>query len=1044
MTLFSSLNLGVFILYLWLVMYILIKNPRPLVRKLCAAFVSSLALWSLSRIFVYSPHVSREVAMLFANIASLGWISVGSLHLWFTLVFSGKKDILSKKYIYFFLFGFPLVLIPVQWSGLMLGDFNMSVIGWRPIFIRSFWSYIFSGYSLAFLGLSLVLVYSTMRHSSSQLKRSQARIIFHSMLISIIGGAAFDMLLPLLKIYGLPNVSNFFGLIWASGIVYAMARHKFMSFKTENSVSNINAPLFDCLILLNPEGEIVSCNDATYALLGYSEEELKGQPLSMVFDKEETDPGLLHLIIDSKGVRNRETVFKSKKSKKMLVTFSASVLTAEDGAIDGILCIARDNTELKRNETIKDVLFNISEAVRRALTLRELLEIIQLQVGKLMDARNFYVALVFDKENALYTFPFIVDVNPEELEEPDVPVQLKKSFTDYVCRTQQPLLADKKKYEELLVREDIRLIGTSPMSWMGVPLKTAEDEVIGVVVIQSYSDESAYSESDLHVLSIISNTIAGAVKYKQAEEALRASEEQYRSLINNIQDGVFLIYNRKLEFVNEAFARMIGYMVDEIVGKNFRTIIAPDDVEMVDARYLARLRGESVPSEYEFRIVHKNGSIVYVNMHVGLVNYLDGMASMGTLKDITEKKSAEQEKQELEEKLARSEKMEALGRLAGGVAHDLNNVLSAIVSYPDLLLMKLPEDSPLRKSIITIKQSGQRAAAIVQDLLTLARRGVMIKKIENLNQVIADYLSSPEFEKLVKIHPEVHFRTHIQRNLHNVKGSAIHLSKTVMNLVANAAEAMPYGGEVVISTENKYVGQPLNGYYHIIQKGHYVILTVTDTGVGIAPEDLNKIFDPFYSKKEMGRSGTGLGMSVVWGTVEDHKGFIDLNSVQGKGTTFKLYFPITEEKNSEVEEAANIPINKYMGKGEKILVVDDERDQREIASVLLTELGYVVDTVPSGEEAIAYMKTAAPDLILLDMIMNSGIDGLDTYRGILKLRPGMKAIITSGFSESDRVKEALRLGAGMYIKKPYTMEKIGMAVINELNKAESNPNPHEG
>jgi two-component system cell cycle sensor histidine kinase/response regulator CckA len=252
-----------------------------------------------------------------------------------------------------------------------------------------------------------------------------------------------------------------------------------------------------------------------------------------------------------------------------------------------------------------------------------------------------------------------------------------------------------------------------------------------------------------------------------------------------------------------------------------------------------------------------------------------------------------------------------------------------------------------------------------------------------------------------------------------------------MNLVANAAEAMPSGGEVLISTENRSFGHPIKGYYHAIEKGQYAVLTVSDTGVGIAPEDLGKIFDPFYTKKVMERSGTGLGMSVIWGTVEDHKGFIDVSSTQGKGTTFKLYFPVTIEKNSNFE-TANIPINKYMGRGEKILVVDDERDQREIASVLLTELGYSVHTVSSGEEAVDYIKTNTADLLLLDMLMAPGIDGLDTYKQILKSHPGMKAIITSGFSESDRVKQALKLGAGMYVKKPYTMEKIGLAVSREL------------
>jgi PAS domain S-box-containing protein len=921
MSLSSSLNLVSFVFYLSLVLYILIKNPKPLPSRLCAAFVGCFAFWTFTRLFIYNPHVSRSVAGLFANIGSLGWIGCSSFFLWFALVFSGKKKILEKTYFYMFLFGIPLVLISLQWSGLIIVDFTKEAFGWRPIVGKSVWSFIFFGYAISFMIAGLFLIFDVMRKSHGKraaLKRKQAQIIFSSTLIPLLASAFTDILLPMMNIYRLPHLTGFYGLVWASGLVYAMARYKFLAIIPTASIDDI-----------------------------------------------------------------------------------------------------------------KDVLFNISEAVRRAVTLRQLLEIIQQQVDRLMDAKNFYVALVYDKEKALYTFPFIVDVNPEELEEPGTPVQLKNSFTDYVCRTEKPMLADKKKYDDLFVREDIQLIGKKPLSWIGVPLKTPGDEVIGVVVMQSYTDESAYSDSDMHVLSIISNTIAGAIKYKQAEEALRESEEKYRALIDNIQDGVFLIYKRKLEFTNDAFARMVGCHVEELLGKDFKDFISPGDRELVESRYEKRLRGEDVPAEYEFRMLHKNGTDVYVNMHVGLMSYKDGTASMGTLKDVTGRISVEKEKRELEEKLARSEKMEAIGRLAGGVAHDLNNVLSAIVSYPDLLLMKLPQDSPLRKSIITIKQSGQRAAAIVQDLLTLARRGVTITKTENLNQVVADYLGSPEFEKLVKSHSQVHFKTQLRRDLQNIKGSAIHLSKTVMNLVANAAEAMPSGGEVLISTENRNFGRPIKGYYHAIEKGQYAVLTVSDTGVGIAPEDLGKIFDPFYTKKVMERTGTGLGMSVIWGTVEDHKGFIDVSSTQGKGTTFKLYFPVTVEKNSNFE-AANIPINKYMGRGEKILVVDDERDQGEIASVLLTELGYSVHTVSSGEEAVDYIKTNTADLLLLDMLMAPGIDGLDTYKQILKIHPGMKAIITSGFSESDRVKQALKLGAGMYVKKPYTMEKIGLAVSREL------------
>ncbi len=397
-----------------------------------------------------------------------------------------------------------------------------------------------------------------------------------------------------------------------------------------------------------------------------------------------------------------------------------------------------------------------------------------------------------------------------------------------------------------------------------------------------------------------------------------------------------------------------------------------------------------------------------------------------------ERQKADSEKQELEERLIRSEKMEALGLLAGGVAHDLNNVLSGIVSYPDLIFMKLEKNSPLIPMIRTMQQSGQKAATIVEDMLALARRGVTNTQVLDFNsEVIADYLQSPELRKLQIYHPTVEISTRLAPELMNIDGSIIHLKKAVMNLVSNAAEAQPDGGQIIISTENRYVDQPFSSYDQI-NEGDYVVLTVEDFGTGIVEEDLNRIFEPFYTNKTMGRSGTGLGMAVVWGTVEDHKGYIDIQSTQGEGTRFELYFPVTREKQIKKDETASH--QDFFGNREKILVIDDMAEQRKIASALLTNLNYDVSAVSSGEEAIAYLQEHKTDLLLLDMIMSPGIDGLDTYRQILENHPGQKAVIASGFADNQRVKEAQRLGAGPYIRKPYTMKKIAIAIHKELGR----------
>jgi signal transduction histidine kinase/ActR/RegA family two-component response regulator len=399
--------------------------------------------------------------------------------------------------------------------------------------------------------------------------------------------------------------------------------------------------------------------------------------------------------------------------------------------------------------------------------------------------------------------------------------------------------------------------------------------------------------------------------------------------------------------------------------------------------------------------------------------------------EMAERARVEEERRKLEDGLQRAKRLEALGTLAGGVAHDLNNILAGAVSYPDLLLVQLPESSPLREPIETIKRSGVKAAAIVQDLLTLARRGLASADVVNLNPIITDYFTSLEYQRLKSFHPHVEVELKLDQDLPNILGSSIHLLKMIMNLVSNAAEAMPDGGKIVVSTSYEQI-RPRVGVFEEIKEGDYVILTVSDAGGGISPDDIEKIFEPFYTKKVLGRSGTGLGMAVVWGTVKDHKGHIDIESAIGTGTTITLFFPTTAEKI--VETRPPVAMKEYMGKGESLLIVDDVKEQREITAKMLSELGYSVSSVASGEEAVTYLEKSSADLLVLDMYMGPGMDGLDTYRKALKFRQRQKAIITSGYAETWRVKEAQKLGAGTFIRKPFLLSDIGLAIRSELDR----------
>ena len=547
--------------------------------------------------------------------------------------------------------------------------------------------------------------------------------------------------------------------------------------------------------------------------------------------------------------------------------------------------------------------------------------------------------------------------------------------------------------------------------------------------------------------------------------ALRQSEKRYRDLFNNITD---LIMTHDLEgrllSVNPAVSKLSGYTVEELIGRPISDFITPKFQALFREEYLKGIKkqrhsagivifqakdGTDHYTEFRNVLVEEEGREPYVSgsgrditertlaekVLRGAHDTLELKVKERTealVQEIEERKQAEEERSRLEAQLQRSEKMEALGALAGGVAHDLNNILSGLVTYPEVLLFKIPQDSPLRKSILMIQKSGEKAAAVVQDLLSLARRGVVATEVMNLNDIILDYLKSLEYDKLKSYYPDVQVETNLETDLLNILGSSVHLSKTVMNLVSNAVEAIPGGGEIVISTENRYIDKPVTGYDNVTE-GDYVVLTVSDTGIGISQTDMERIFEPFYTKKQMGRSGTGLGMAIVWGTVKDHQGYIDLQSIEGKGTTLTLYFPVTREELAKDESFPTM--EDYMGKGESILVVDDIKEQRDLALAILTALDYTVNTVSSGEEAVEYLKEHTVDLVVLDMIMDPGIDGLDTYKRILELHPVQKAIISSGFSETERVREAQRLGAGAYVNKPYVRAKIGVAIRNELDKS---------
>ncbi len=534
-----------------------------------------------------------------------------------------------------------------------------------------------------------------------------------------------------------------------------------------------------------------------------------------------------------------------------------------------------------------------------------------------------------------------------------------------------------------------------------------------------------------HTLNVMAARIRELIdnlemKVRERTQALSESERRFRQLFEHSNSGV-AVYE-PFEGGKDFVFRDINKAVETIEGVNRLQLIGRKVTEVfpgvVEFGLLEVLRSVWRSGQSACHPVNYYSDGRAEGWRENVIYKLPTGEIVAVYNDISAQKQAEIERKDMEVKLQRAQKMESIGLLAGGVAHDLNNILSGIVGYPELLLMQIPEDSKLRKPIRAIRESGLRAVAVVADLLTVARGVACAKEPDRLNRMIKEYMGSPEHQKLQSLHAHIECTASLDPNLKNIHCSPVHVNKCIMNLVTNAMEAIEGQGRVVISTRNQLVDEK-TALKHGISAGEYAILTVTDNGKGISEKDLEHIFEPFYTKKVMGISGTGLGLAVVWNSVLDHGGTVQVES-SAKGTSFVLYFPVSD--NAVKPKEINAGIESLNGCGETILVVDDEPLQRDIASRMLKVMGYACVCVGSGETAVEYLQENRVDMVLLDMLMDPGINGRQTYERILRIHPDQKAVIASGFSESEEVKIALRLGAHAFIKKPYSIEELGRAL----------------
>ena len=523
------------------------------------------------------------------------------------------------------------------------------------------------------------------------------------------------------------------------------------------------------------------------------------------------------------------------------------------------------------------------------------------------------------------------------------------------------------------------------------PVRTRGGEVLGVGVLVSEITER-----------------------KRAEEALRESEERYKGLIDSAFDGVLIHQDGVIVSANRAYAEMFGYTVEELIGLNVLELTPPEQRDLVSSQI------KLDESLYESVGLRKDGTHINVEVSAKECLYEGERARLAAVRDITERKT-------LEEQLRQSQKMEAVGQLAGGVAHDFNNLLTAITGYSDLAIRRLKAEDPLRHHIEEIKKAGERAAALTRQLLAFSRKQVLQPRVLDLNAVVS------EMEKMLRrlIGEDMEFRTALASDLGSIKADPSQIEQVLLNLCVNARDAMPGGGKLTIETSNVYLDEEYASRHVGVGSGDYVMLAVSDTGCGMDDETLAHIFEPFFTTKEMGK-GTGLGLSTVYGIVQQSGGSVWVYSEVGRGTTFKVYLPRVGEDAREYRRSAS-PEESARGT-ETILLAEDDELVRRLAREVLEMYGYgVLEAANGGAALLICERHAGPiDLLVTDAIMPE-MSGRELSERLSSLRPRMKVLYMSGYADTAVVHQGVLDEWANFIQKPFTPDALTRKVRELLD-----------
>ena len=1023
MNFFTYLFFFCSLVYLYLTVFIFEKNPKSSLNRMCSLIFLCLALWSFSDVFIYNHYTTIQTARFFNKLGSIGWIVLFISTLLFALAFTEKKKLLKSRLLYIIILPLPLLLLYNQLneSAIYLVNDNNSrqYYGWTCNYTDSAWVYIYYSYLLVYLTASLYLILNYWRNCSELYKKKQSLIIFFTGIIGISLGSITGIILPEMDIYLFPNLTNVIMLIWATGIIYAMTRYRLFLLTPSTAAENIIKTMSDAFFLVTVNKTVQNVNSSLIRILDYEEKEIIGKPLANFIRKKKTDNSFIRLLVKNPDSIS-EISDKETCDREIPVLLSTSTLRDENGKSQGYICIARDITELKniefeleRHQESLEVI--IQERSAEIITINKELQAENEErrraINRLVESKQHFFTMFENSRDMM----LVIESNGKAiLANPafNNKFTIVTELSDNLVRYFHP--EDRKR-----IIEAWRLYLKDGMEFTNIEFRCKY--LKGEYIYLNTTVRKIEVSGETFYYCVARDITRGILETKK----LRESEERYRALFDNSTDMVYL-HDLKGNFLdaNSAALKTLGYSRKEIQSVNFASLFGVDSIKEIFSAIREIKKADSSGKVYEFRINDRNGRPIDIEVMASLVSKGDKpYAIQGIARDVTLRKR-------LDEQVSQSQKLEAIGTLAGGIAHDFNNLLGTIFLSSDLVKMTIPEDSPQLQSMHNIVDASKRARELIKQILIFSRQSSQEKKPLDIRPIAKETLKFLRTTLPSTI--EIHEKTDLDPGAILADPTQVH--QVIMNLCTNASRAMNDGhGVMELFIEHEYIDKSSVreksasiSSQSVQRTGKFLKLTISDTGIGIEPDILDRIYEPFFTTRAIGE-GNGLGLSVVHGIVKDHNGFITVDSRLGKGTTFKVYFPIIED----ISLAKTDDVQKTHTGSESILFVDDEEIFSNAISGVMKSLGYSVKAETDSIKALEEFKRFPEkyDLLMTDQTM-PGMTGLELAREVKNIRNNIPIILISGNSESFSEESLRKSGIEYFSMKPFSTKEIS-AIIRE-------------